>query len=1144
MGISHGAAGSRASALARAEYLLEKQVDDTALRSADYYSRTEHAEAAIAAGVGCLPIPRADMAPDVARALGIDPAKPLDTEGLANLLSGLRADGGAVEGAGRGVGTYKANEDSGAADRHEVAYRDLTFSAPKGLSVAWALAETDAERASLLRCHQTAVAEAMAYVEDQVGWARSGKDGKGARERARFGWVTCQHYTARPTLEAVRVDPETGQEYTEPRSLTVTGDPQLHTHVVVPNVMVTDSGRVVAMDGRTFHGRKHEFGAVYQALLARELRAMGVDVVLDERTGLARLPAVPEWACDAYSKRTRDAEDAAKARATAQGRDYETLTPAERSALLSYGARATRRDKESNRPDFEVWREQAERIGYEHRGVVGHGPTAPERTEAERMAAADRAALPHLADMLSKSAVIGAPDARLAAARGFIAEGMGASAVADMGAMMRQWAAADESGGVVQDGAWTKLVWHEMPGGRVRITTELHRDQEQELIDLARRAAADRTHALTPEEIAAGVSKSGIGYGPSGRDPTGEHGARQRAAVESLGTDGGLAVVVGVAGSGKTRGVLPPLVAAWQARGFDVWGTGQRWSTATDLTDGGIEGFKVRALSVLLDGVERGQTKLTRDSVVVVDELGQIGTRELLHLLRLRERIGFKIAATGDDQQCSAIEAGPTIELLRRALGAERIPEILSTVRQASAEERRMAGLFRKGEVVAALAAKRADGTAEMVAGGYREAVRRVAELYAERRRATHNQPDYRITISAPTNADAREIGREVRAVRRAMGEITGPDHRVSATDGRGDAYALDLAAGDRVRLYARTRGTAVCTDGRRRGVSVGDNGSVLTVLGVLPAEGLRVRTDAGTEAFVPWTALRDRGGTGRVLLAHGDCLTIDSSQGLTSDEHINAMPAGSRGVTGFKAYVAQSRHRVRSHMVLSEGAEMREVRERRAAGLPPPSHEEARKAAWANTARNLARKPAKESALAFLESAAATKRASVTLYQGVHRRQEARVAADRPRDTLRAKAGARAMQAALPALAGKLDEAARQRAAAAASLRALREHHDRKTDRRAEMAARMVLAGHLGYSEAVERLVSAETGEMTRALPVDPVHGIKRYPPGMEDITRTESRVAGRLDAALDGEERRAAERAQRTAARPMESRAASVSA
>ena len=106
------------------------------------------------------------------------------------------------------------------------------------------------------------------------------------------------------------------------------------------------------------------------------------------------------------------------------------------------------------------------------------------------------------------------------------------------------------------------------------------------------------------------------------------------------------------------------------------------------------------------------------------------------------------------------------------------------------------------------------------------------------------------------------------------------------ATDGAGNAYALQLAVGDRVRLFARTRGVFAGPGGRGKSAAIGDNGSVLEVAEVRPSRGLVLRTAAGKEGFVAWEKLRDEG-SGRVRLAYGDCLTIDSSQGLTSDEQV-----------------------------------------------------------------------------------------------------------------------------------------------------------------------------------------------------------------------------------------------------------------
>jgi conjugative relaxase-like TrwC/TraI family protein len=1019
MSLHMGAAGSPAAAQAMAAYLLESQIPDQALRAAAYYGQTAGTEEALSAGHGAAPTLRADIAPELAEALGFTPGQVVDADSLGHILAGRRADGEAlpVQMQNRDVTSYGSAEDGDGKVRHRVAYLDLTLSAPKSLSVAWAFAETEAERNSLLQAHRTAKDETLRYVEEQIVRARLGSGGRDGTEPARAAWITVDHFTARPTQEATRTDPTTGEVFTELRSLRVAGDPALHSHSLVPNLVATESGRFASMDTAAFHGRIHEFGAVYQAVLGRELRAIGVEVDLDPRTNMARLPAIPEHVVEEFSKRSREGEKAARALAASEGREWDSMTPEQQAAFNKAGTHNTRQDKETNTPDMDAWREQAARIGWQHRSVVTG--TAPARDRAERMDHADREGLPHLADMLSKRAVIGQGEARLAAARGFIAAGI--EGTDDIGSMMKRWAA----GGVRQDGQWTKLLWKEVERGTVRMTTELHRDQEAELIALAQRAVADRSHALAPAEVAAAVARSDVSF-------RGEHGEVQRATVETLGTDGGLAVMIGAAGVGKTKAVLPPLVAAWQERGLEVWGVAQAWRQAKELEEAGIGHFHTRALQPFLDGVHEGRTPLGRDNVVVLDELGQIGTRQLLDLLRLREERGFKLVAMGDDKQAQSIEAGPVIDLLRRAIGEGRIPQILTTVRQLTEEERAIAGLFRDGKVATAIDVKREAGTAELVPGGYRDAVERVADLYEQRRRATQGQAGYRITISAPINVDAREISRAVRERRRGMGEV-GPDMMsLSATDGRGTGYTMDLAVGDKVRLFARTRGVFTDDKGRRKSASVGDNGSVLVVEKIDRHEGLTLRTDSGKVAFVSWAALQDKAGSGRPLLAHGDVLTIDSSQGITSDEHINALPSGSAAVSGFKGYVAESRHRVRSYMVGSMGAEMRQARTRRMSGLPPLTPQEEAREGWANLVRNLEKRPEKDSALVFLERAAATKRQAVKVLQGTLRRHEDRTADGKSPTTVQETAMAREVRKAAPEIVESVATLARQQAAAA----------------------------------------------------------------------------------------------------------------
>jgi hypothetical protein len=210
------------------------------------------------------------------------------------------------------------------------------------------------------------------------------------------------------------------------------------------------------------------------------------------------------------------------------------------------------------------------------------------------------------------------------------------------------------------------------------------------------------------------------------------------------------------------------------------------------------------------------------------------------------------------------------------------------------------------------------------------------------------------------------------------MGEL-GPDLvSIQATDQAGAAYKLTLAPGDRVRLFDRLN--ARFLDGGRG--NIGNNGSVLEVRAV-NAEGIVLRTASGRDGAVSWESLADKK-TGRTRLAPGDVLTIDAAQGITSSEHINAMPAGSAGVQGFKGYTAESRHRDSAWLITSDGAERREVMTRRALGDARPVGVAD---VWENVARNLARQPAKASALDFMERAHEIGRGTARAMQAGFRR-------------------------------------------------------------------------------------------------------------------------------------------------------------
>jgi hypothetical protein len=911
-------------------------------------------------------LPRRDMHPVVAKGLGIDPDKPVTADQINALLAGRRADGEKIEGKTYSeLREYTDPKTGELKTKVPIGAVDFCFTPDKSVSVAWAFG-TPAEQSAIYQAHRDAGQEAMRYVEQEIAKAGIGKGGKGGFDQGHLGWISFDHYTSRPTLWVARE--ENGQRITESVPIQIAGDPELHTHFTVSNAVFCSNGRVGSLDLDRLEGFIKEAGALYQAHVAQNLRDMGAEVVLDQDTGAARLTAIPDDIRSHFSKRTTNGEQAAREFAKAQGLDWDDLSSERRAGLLKAAVQGIPKGlddetigklKKDDMADFADWRRQAEDLGWKHESVISRNDAAQEITREQRIERAYAEALPWFEKDLDKRAVVSEHDARTAIARGLIASGI--ESHRDIDLVMAEF----ESRGVRQQGEMTTLIAGQEHDKRGRsITTGLHEMQEKEFIAKARAASSDTSDALPADRIKVAVERSGLDF-------TTDHGKQQLAAIHDLGEGGKLGVMIGAAGAGKTT-LLQPLVSAWQEDDRRVYGIALAWRQADDLIDAGIAREDTKAISVFFKAVEKGDIQLDNKSVVVVDEMSLLGTRQALDLLRLQETHGFRMAMIGDDKQCQSIEAGPMIDLARKALGESKVPEILTTIRQQTERERDIAGAFRDGKATAAINMKREDRTAELVPGGYREAAERTAALLMDRIQANKTDPGFTITVSAPTNTDAHRLSVAIREKRREMGELGKDLVKIKAADRDGNAYEMKLASGDRVRLF-----NSVSAQGQRGG-SIGRNGSILTVQSA-DKNGMTVRNAKGVEGYLPWKSLTK---DGQVRLAYGEVMTTHTAQGSTATEHIYAMPAGTKMVNGFSAYSSGTRHKQRSFMIISEGAERAEVSARRPVNDPRPIRTDD---AWANVARNLGRQPTKTTALDFIDRASGIKRgAAKSLQRGL----------------------------------------------------------------------------------------------------------------------------------------------------------------
>ena len=154
---------------------------------------------------------------------------------------------------------------------------------------------------------------------------------------------------------------------------------------------------------------------------------------------------------------------------------------------------------------------------------------------------------------------------------------------------------------------------------------------------------------------------------------------------------------------------LAPLYDAWTADGRTVYGAALANRQATDLAAAGIPADRRSSIAAFLWRAEHGRYDLNSKSVVVVDEVSLLSTRQQLDLLRLQQKHGFTLAEVGDFAQMQSVEASGGLALVRRAL--PDIPEVLTSIRQSHESERENVRLLRAGEVSEVLNRKRADGT-------------------------------------------------------------------------------------------------------------------------------------------------------------------------------------------------------------------------------------------------------------------------------------------------------------------------------------------------------------------------------------------------------------------------------------------------
>ncbi|MBW4332296.1 Ti-type conjugative transfer relaxase TraA [Stakelama sp. CBK3Z-3] len=346
--------------------------------------------------------------------------------------------------------------------------------------------------------------------------------------------------------------------------------------------------------------------------------------------------------------------------------------------------------------------------------------------------------------------------------------------------------------------------------------------------------------------------------------------AEQRSAFDHVTNAKGIGVVIGYAGTGKSA-MLGVARAAWESAGYEVQGIALSGIAAENLESG--SGIASRTIASLEHQWAQDRELLSSNHLLVIDEAGMIGTRQMERVIAEAEKRGAKVVLVGDPEQLQAIEAGAAFRSIAERHGGIEITEVRRQREDWQRDATCQLATGRTGEALAAYEERGALHVAQT-----REVARENLIDRWDRNRAA--APKASRIILTHTNAEVEALNEAARERLKGRG-VLGEEVALRAERGK-----RMFASGDRVMFLKNERGLGV------------KNGSLGSVRSVTPAR-MSVLLDEGRAVAFD---LKDY-----AHLDHGYAATIHKAQGMTVDRvHVLATP----GLDRHAAYVALSRQR------------------------------------------------------------------------------------------------------------------------------------------------------------------------------------------------------------------------------------------